>query len=477
MSAPERSASDTLDVNALIDRSTLGAFQLRIVVLCALVALLDGVDTTSIAIAATAISGKLGVSMSNFGLIFSVGTLGATLGAMVFGPLADRFGRKRLLLIATMIFGAFTLLTAEADTYVRLMACRLLAGVGLGGATPCFLALVSEYVPSRVRGTVVSVLWAAFPLGIMVGGFFNSYLVARFGWQSIFQVGGALPMLVAVILALALPEGLQFLIRRADTVKATAIVARLAPGVAGAAVRLTVVSREPAGVPVKQLFVEGRATRTLLLWVPFFTAFGVLAVVVFYTPALLRTSGVPAAAAAGALVNGFHGFGALLGMAAAGWLVERYGPSMTLGAGLLIGSICTVLLGFSVGSVALAAMATALVGLFVGIAGSGSIAVAALIYPTAIRATGIGWGVGIGRAGQVVAPLIAAWLLTQSDGQHMLLVMAVLLITSLVAVFLLGRSMGRSYNATLSPIPNLIPPCPRTVGTRRGQSRRKRWRR
>ncbi|MCU1659459.1 MAG: transporter, family, 4-hydroxybenzoate transporter [Pseudonocardiales bacterium] len=444
MPVPERNASETLDVTALIDRSKLGAFQLRIGGLCALVALLDGVDTTSIAIAARAISDKLDVPLSNFGLIFSAGTLGATLGAMAFGPLADRFGRKRLLVVATVMFGAFTLLTAEADTFARLMACRLLAGIGLGGATPCFLALVSEYVPSRVRGTVVAALWAAFPLGIMVGGFFNSYLVATFGWQSIFHVGGALPMLVAVILALALPESLQFLIlRHADTAKATAIVSRLAPGVTGAAARLSVASHQPAAVPVKQLFAEGRATSTLLLWVPFFTSFGVLAVVVFYTPTLLRTAGIPAAVSAGALVNGFHGLGALLGMAVAGHLVERYGPSMTLSAGLLIGAICTVLLGFSVGTVALAAMATALVGLFVGIAGSGSIAVAALIYPTAIRATGIGWGVGMGRAGQVVAPLIAARLLTQTDGQHMLLVMAAMLITSVVAVFLLGRSTGQ----------------------------------
>jgi MFS transporter, AAHS family, 4-hydroxybenzoate transporter len=443
MHVPERNATDTLEVTALIDSSNLGAFQLRIVVLCGLVALLDGADTTSIAIAASAISGKLSVPLSDFGLIFSAGTLGATLGAMAFGPLADRFGRKRLLLVATVMFGAFTLLTADADTFWRLVACRLLAGFGLGGATPCFLALISEYMPSRVRGTAVTALWAAFPLGIMLGGFLNSYLVAAFGWQSIFLVGGVLPMLVAAVLALALPESLQFLILRRDDAKATAIVSRLAPGAARPSGRLTVASQRPAGVAVKQLFAEGRAGSTVLLWVPFFTAFGALAVVVFFTPALLRTAGVPAAASAGALVNGFHGFGSLLGMAAAGRLVERYGPSATLGTGLLIGAVCTVLLGFSVGAVALAATATALVGLFLGIAGAGSIAVATLIYPTAIRATGIGWGIGMGRAGQVVVPLIASWLLTQGDGLHMLLVMAAMLMVSIVAVFLLGRSTGQ----------------------------------
>lgn len=455
MPVPEHNAADTLDVTALIDRGGLGVFQLCIVVLCGLVALLDGADTTSIAIAAAAMAGKLGVPMSDFGVIFSAGTLGAALGAMALGPLADRFGHKRLLLIATVTFGAFTLLTAHADTYAQLMTCRLLAGLGLGGATPCFLALVSEYVPSRMRGSVVAALWAAFPFGIMLGGFLNSYLVAAFGWESIFHVGGTLPLLVAAILALALPESLQVLIlRRGDAAKATAIVGRLTPGVAGTTPHLTVTSQQAQGVPVKQLFAEGRAASTVLLWIPFFMAFGGLAVVVFFTPALLRSAGVPAAAAAGALVNGFHGLGSLVGMAAAGRLIDRYGPSLTLGTGLVLGAVCTVLLGFAVNTVALAATATALVGLFLGIAGSGSIAISALIYPTAIRATGIGWGIGMGRGGQFVLPLIASWLLTQGDGQHMLLVIAVMLMTSIVAVLLLGRSAGRARLAiadTASP--------------------------
>jgi MFS transporter, AAHS family, 4-hydroxybenzoate transporter len=110
----------------------------------------------------------------------------------------------------------------------------------------------------------------------------------------------------------------------------------------------------------------------------------------------------------------------------------------------VFGAVCIVLLAFGIGTVALAATATALVGLFLGIAGSGSIAIAALIYPTAIRATGIGWGIGMGRCGQVVLPLIASWLLTQVDGQNMLLVIAAIVMTSIVAVLLLGRSTGRA---------------------------------
>jgi MFS transporter, AAHS family, 4-hydroxybenzoate transporter len=180
----------TLDVTKLIDDRGVSRFQIGVVLLCSLVAILDGADTTSIAIAASAIAGVLNLPMSAFGLVFAAGTLGAMLGAMTFGPLADRFGRKRVLIVATVLFGVFTFLIAQADNYSTLILYRILAGLGLGGATPCFLALVSEYVPRQVRGTLVSVLWAAFPLGIMLGGFVNSYLVAAFGWQMIFYVGG-----------------------------------------------------------------------------------------------------------------------------------------------------------------------------------------------------------------------------------------------------------------------------------------------
>jgi MFS transporter, AAHS family, 4-hydroxybenzoate transporter len=445
--------SVTTDVGKLIDTARLGRFQISIVVLCGLVAILDGADTTSIAIAASTIAGLLNFPMSAFGVVFAAGTLGAMLGAMTFGPLADRFGRKRLLIASTILFGIFTFLIAHAQSYSELVLYRVIAGLGLGGATPCFLALVSEYIPRRVRGTVVSVLWAAFPLGIMLGGFVNSYLVTAFGWQMIFYVGGVLPLIVAALLTLMLPESLQFLIgRRGATGQAAQILARIVPGAVDQNAVLTVERDSLPGVPVKYLFTEGRALSTVALWVPFFAAFGVLSVVVFFTPALLRSAGgVAAAASSGALVNAFHGLGALLGMAVAGQLVDRFGARKVLSAALLVGAACTVAVGPSVSSVSLAATATASVGFFVGIAGSGCIALAAIIYPTEIRATGIGWGMAMGRGGQVVAPLVAGQIIgATGDGSLMLLVMAVVLVISIAFVFLLGRTGRGAHPASSS---------------------------
>jgi MFS transporter, AAHS family, 4-hydroxybenzoate transporter len=458
MSSSESSA--TVDVGKLIDGAGLGRFQISIVVLCGLVAILDGADTTSIAIAASTIAGLLNFPVSAFGLVFAAGTLGAMLGAMTFGPLADRFGRKRLLVVSTVLFGIFTLLVAHAQSYSALVLYRVIAGFGLGGATPCFLALVSEYVPRQVRGTVVSVLWAAFPLGIMLGGFVSSYLVTAFGWRMIFYVGGVLPLIVATLLTLLLPESLQFLIgRRRDTAQAARILARIVPGAVHQDAVLTIERDTLPGVPIKYLFTEGRALSTVALWVPFFAAFGVLSAVVFFTPALLRSAGgIASAASNGALVNAFHGLGALLGMAVAGQLVDRFGPKKVLSAALLIGAACTAALGPSVTSLSLAATATAAVGFFVGIAGSGCIALAAIIYPTEIRATGIGWGIAMGRGGQVVAPLAAGQIIgATGDGSLMLLVMASALVISIAFVFLLGRTRRGAHPAPSSgPAPDLL---------------------
>jgi MFS transporter, AAHS family, 4-hydroxybenzoate transporter len=216
----------------------------------------------------------------------------------------------------------------------------------------------------------------------------------------------------------------------------------MAPGAASPDAVLTIERDTLPGVPVKHLFSEGRALSTIALWVPFFAAFGVLSAIVFFTPGLLRSAtGVASAASNGALVNAFHGLGALLGMALAGQLVDRFGAPRVLGAALLVGAACTAALGPSVASVPLAAIATALIGFFVGIAGAGCIALAAIIYPTEIRATGIGWGMAMGRGGQVVAPLVAGQIIgATGDGSVMLLVMAAVLLVSIIFVFLLGRT-------------------------------------
>jgi len=428
----------TIDVAALIDRQPLSRYQIVILLLCGAAAVLDGWDTFSIGVAAPSIATKLGLPMSSIGVVFSTALLGAATGALTFGPLADRFGRKRLLIAALALFGVFTALTAVAGRIETLLLVRFFAGVGLGGATPSFLALASEYAPARLRASVTSALWAGFPLGGMIGGFLNAWLVGAFDWPSLFYVGGALPLVLAPLVALWVPESLHFLITRdASLDRIRPILARLAPG-SGEARPILQESRA-AGFPLRQLFADGRAATTMLLWVPFFLAFGVLAIVVFWTPSLLRQQGMSAAAAA--TVVGFHGLGGFLGMVMAGRLLELLGPVRALVPAFAIGALSTALLGTVGSSVPAAALADGLIGLFVGIGASGAIGLSALIYPTAMRSSGIGSALAMGRVGQVCAPLIiGAMLQAGLDIPEIFLWVALAPLVAAMAIPLVERS-------------------------------------
>jgi MFS transporter, AAHS family, 4-hydroxybenzoate transporter len=400
-----------VNVTSLIDQGPLTAFQIATIVCCALVNLFDGIDTQSIGVAAPFIAEGLGIKLANFGPIFSSALVGATVGAATFGPLADRFGRKTLLLIAAAFIGVFTILTALANSVPELVACRVLAGLGLGGATPCVISMTSEYAPARLRAALVTLMWSSFPFGGMVGGLLNSYLIANFGWRAIFYIGGFIPLVIAVVLFFYLPESIKFLLTRRNDIGAVRrIVARFGTEPVSDVTSFVVEEHRLAGATIRHLFTEGRALGTVLLWVPFFMGFGVLTVVTLWTPALLRLNGIPAASTA--FVIAFNGLGAFIGQSSAGRLMERFGILAVLFPAFLLGTAATVLLGYGASSVALAATAIGFVGLFMGLGTAGAIALSALIYPTAIRSTGVGWGMAMGRFGQIIGPLIAGGLLS-----------------------------------------------------------------
>jgi AAHS family 4-hydroxybenzoate transporter-like MFS transporter len=394
-----------VDVNETIDRHPITAYQVGVLAMCMLVALLDGYDTQAIGYTAPAIAEALHLPREVFGPVFSAGLLGAALGALSFGPLADRFGRKRFMIAATIIFAVFSLLIVRVSSLPELLSYRFCAGLGLGGATPAFLALGGEFAPVSKRGVFVSIAFAAFPFGGLIGALTSSYVIPNFGWQFIFYIGGAAPLLIAVVLAVWLPESLRFLMARnirLDEVRTT--LARIAPGEIGPDVQLVASpEREREGVPVKHLFTEGRAAKTVLLWVAFFTCFMVLVTVTAWTPTVLRS--VDFSISAGALIIGLNNAGSVCASVLSGFLVDRFGPYKTLVPGFILGGICLAAFGQATSSVAVLAVVSTLAGFFVGGTGTGLIALTAGLYPTTVRSTGIGWGMGMGRLGQVFGPL------------------------------------------------------------------------
>ena len=440
--------ADTISVTKVIDDGEVTAYQVAAIVLCSLVAFLEGLDSQSIAVGAPLIVEKLQLARSALGPIFSAALLGGTVGALTFGPLGDRFGRKGLLVLAALVFGVFTLLTAHAASYESLIVTRFIAGIGLGGAAPCFISLASEYAPKRRRAMTASLIWAAFPLGGIVGGFLNAFILANYGWEAMFYVGGVLPILVAAALLIWLPESLRFLLARgAAPERVGAILARIRPGIPAAA-RYVADEEKLHGAPLKHLFTEGRAVVTVLLWIPFFTAFAILAISVLWMPTLLREHGIGPAQAA--VVISTHGMGALIGMASAGRLIERFGSVPVLLPALLLGAVATAALGYAASSLTAITVTLVFAGLFVGVGASGSIALATLIYPTAIRSSGLGWAMGMGRLGQVLTPLAAAVMAGAGwNGQQLFLAFGAAPVFGAVAVVVLH--VHESRNPQVAP--------------------------
>lgn len=435
------SHSSALDVSHLIDINPLSRFQILVIVLCGIVAMLDGFDTQSIAYVAPAIAAEWGLAPASFGPVFGVGLLGLTVGALIFGPMADRIGRRKVIVMSTVLFAGFALLTVTASSLNELLAVRFLTGIGLGGAMPNLIALTSEYSPKRLRATMVTVMFAGFPLGSMLGGFVSAHMIPVWGWRSVFYLGGVLPLLALPLLLLWLPESIRFLAAKGNQIDCVrGIVRRLVPGGTFAEhVTFRLPEARHTGFAVGHLFNAGRWRMTLLIWVTFFMNLLVMYFLVNWLPSLLKEAGLPLKTAilGTALLNA----GGVIGSVIIARAVDRFNPFTVLavaytGASLFVAlsAIQGLPASLLLGSVFFAGFG--IVGAQLGVN-----AVVADLYPTAIRSTGIGWALGVGRIGSILGPVTGGMLLAIGwEGHSIVMIAALPALVAAVAVTLLGRT-------------------------------------
>lgn len=427
--------------NAVIDRAKFGPLQFGVTALCFIIAMLDGFDTQSIAFVAPRIAEDWGLAPSAFGPIFAIGLLGLTVGAFTLSPAADRFGRKTVILISTLIFGLFALLTAFATSMNELLIYRFITGIGLGAAMPNIIALTSEYGPARLRATLVTVMFCGFPLGSTIGGLVSTWLIAEFDWHSVFVVGGVLPLLLLPVLWFALPESVRFLVAKgAPESKIAPIVAKID---ADASVSEFIAglkheqSTAAKGFSVFQLFREGRTPTTLLLWVAFFMNLLVMYFLVNWFPTLLKGAGLPLSLAI--LSTATLNLGGVVGAIALGRMIDRISPYVVLGTAYAASAAFIALLAFGGTNLTVLLAGAALSGFGVVGAQIGCNALTASVYPTAIRATGVGWALGVGRIGAIVGPLVGGMLLARDWTPQSLILLAVVpAVIASIAVFTLG---------------------------------------
>lgn len=429
--------STSYDVTAAIDRLPVSRFQVIAIVLCALVALLDGFDTQMIAFVAPVIAREWSVDVAAFGPIFGAGLLGLTVGTLVLGPVADRIGRRAVIIWSTITFGVFALATVLATDLTSLFVLRFLTGLGLGGAMPNIIALTSEYTPQRSRATLVTLMYIGFPFGAVLGGAVSAQLIAAYGWHAVFYLGGVLPLVLAPVLYAWLPESIKFQILRGKDPQAVAAIVRRIDPARLEGQRIVVAEEQHDGLPIRHLFTEGRAAGTLLLWVVFFCNLLMLYFLINWLPAVLRQAGLPVERAiiATVLLNA----GGIVGGLALGWCVDRRGPYALLTAAFVLAAVCVALIGAVGSSIPLIMTVVFVAGFFVIGSQFCMNALAAAFYPTGIRATGVGWALGIGRIGSIVGPVVGGWVIALGwDASQLFLAAAAPALLSSLAVLLIG---------------------------------------
>jgi AAHS family 4-hydroxybenzoate transporter-like MFS transporter len=433
-------ASRLINVSDIIDRQKISWFQIQVIILCGMVATLDGFDTQSIAFVAPLIAKDINVKIVEFGPIFGSGLIGLTIGALTIGPWADRFGRRPLIIVSTVAFGVFSLATVLSDSFSSLFIYRLLTGLGLGAAMPNIIALTSEYSPSRARSLLVSVMFVGFPLGAVVGGFISSLMIPVWGWQSVFYFGGALPIAFAVILLFALPESIRFMVTRdAKPEKIASTLKHIEPSYSyGSGDRFEIAEEKTVGLPVKHLFIDGRALGTVLLWIPFFMNLLLLFFMYNWLPPVLQAAGLPITRAIIATV--IFNLGGVVGALILGRLCDRFGHYRVLAAAYAFGAVFVGVIGFLNFSIPFIMVAVFLAG-FCTIGGQiAANALAAIFYPTSLRSTGVGWALGIGRIGSILGPVIGGIMLGLNFGLPALFLTAsVPAVCATIAILLLSR--------------------------------------
>ncbi|ACA15847.1 major facilitator superfamily MFS_1 [Methylobacterium sp. 4-46] len=403
------SATRSIDVQDVINRHGVSGFQVRIVLLCFLVVAIDGFDTAAIGYIAPALRAQWQLGQAQLAPLFGAGLFGLMVGAFLFGPLADRIGRKAMLVATTAFFGLASLASAWSTSIEMLTVLRFVTGLGLGGAMPNAITLTSEYCPEQRRSFLTMAMFCGFTVGSALGGFAAAHLIADHGWTSVLVLGGILPLALTPLLALGLPESVRFLVlRQAPADRVAALLRRIAPGEDLSGARFTGIAAAK-GSPIGQLFQPGLVAGTLCLWLTFFMSLLIFYLLSSWLPTIISSAGLSLKEAS--LITVMLATGGTVGGLVLGALMDRANPHAVLGLSYLCAAGFVALIGSATGSVALLAVAVFGAGFCVAGSQIGINALAASYYPTASRATGVSWANAVGRVGSVAGSMIGASLL------------------------------------------------------------------
>ncbi|UVK80664.1 aromatic acid/H+ symport family MFS transporter [Pseudomonas sichuanensis] len=403
----------TLDVHPIIDNARFSPFHWMVMAWCGLLLIFDGYDLFIYGVVLPTLMKEWGLTPLQAGALGSYALFGMMFGALLFGSLADRIGRKKGIAICFALFSGATILNGFASSPSDFGLYRFFAGLGCGGLMPNAVALMNEYAPKRLRSTLVAIMFSGYSLGGMLSAGVGIFLLPRFGWESMF-FAAAVPLLLLPVILYYLPESIGFLVRQGRMDEARTLLKRVDPN---CDVTLQDTLSVGAGLPrdkastltsVLKLFQNGLAIRTLALWLAFFCCLLMVYALSSWLPKLMANAGYSLGSSLSFLL--VLNFGGMAGAILGGWLGDRYNLVKVKVAFFIAAALSISLLGVN--------SPMPVLYLLIFIAGATTIgtqillyAGAAQLYGLSVRSTGLGWASGIGRNGAIVGPLLGGALM------------------------------------------------------------------
>ncbi|UOB53822.1 aromatic acid/H+ symport family MFS transporter [Acinetobacter junii] len=431
---------EKVNINETIDNAKFSLFHWKVLVWCLLIIIFDGYDLVIYGVALPLLMQQWSLTAVQAGLLASAALFGMMFGAMIFGTLSDRLGRKKTIMICVTLFSGFTFLGAFATNPVEFAILRFIAGLGIGGVMPNVVALMTEYAPKKIRSTLVAIMFSGYAIGGMTSALLGAWLVKDMGWQIMFLIAG-IPLLMLPIIWKFLPESLAFLIKSGKEEQAKQIINKLLP-TRDIHQNTQLVFNENIHheAPVKALFQDGRAFSTFMFWIAFFMCLLMVYALGSWLPKLMLQAGYSLGASM--LFLFALNIGGMVGAIGGGALADRFHLKPVISSMFVIGAAALILLGFNSPQIVLYSL--------IALAGAATIGSQILLYtfvaqfyPTTVRSTGMGWASGIGRIGAIIGPVLTGALLTfELPHQMNFLAIAIPGVIAAFAIFLVNLKVA-----------------------------------
>ncbi|RON43602.1 4-hydroxybenzoate transporter [Pseudomonas frederiksbergensis] len=451
---------NTIDVGEVIDNSRLSRLQVLVLVLCGFCMIIDGFDVQAMGYVAPAIIQQWGINKSDLGPVFGAGLIGMALGAPLAGILADRFGRRLILIIALVGLSAGMAATATADSVRDLLILRFLAGFCMGAIVPNAMAMAGEFSPARIRVTLMMLTSCGFVVGGALGGTLAVMMIEPLGWQSVFLVGAVAPLLLAILMMVLMPESIQFMVLRQRQLSRVRDWLRRIDGTLrlDEAVQLQVRDALPGKrSSMLDLVRDSRGLGTAMLWIILFMNLLGAYFLASWLPVIMHGAGHDTSSAV--LAGTLLWMGGIVGNLVLGWLVDRRGFGPVLVCMFAVAAVAIAVLGQVATSMVSACVVIAIAGFCILGGQSALNALATVFYPTTMRSTGAGWALGIGRLGSILGPMIGGELMRLGwTPQSLLLAAAIPALLAMLASLLFWTKGGLPGPVLRAPSSAVVTP-------------------